>query len=402
MSRIETMYEYYGLQAVMPTFAAFRDEAELAAYEEGRRRLFVDKLHLPPRIFAGARILQYGPDTGEDALVYARWGGKLTLVEPNPRALPIVREYFSRFSLEAQLEALEPNTVEGYAAERGFDFVDAEGFIETVRPASTWLERFRSHLKDDGIFVINFYETTGAFVELCTKALYRAGRALRPAEPDVAVASALYRAKWDAVPHTRAFESWVMDVLENPWVRREFTLSAPDFCEGAARHGFELYSSWPVYREPLDVYWHKKNPDYAELRAASRGHLRRSTLSFLTGKKLYVVDDDAARFAAPLRRLERLGAQVDRLAGDYDAARCSDVAHELLVLHGEISSVRTFSDPAVRAEALGLLVSLARAFESAAVADWDGLIRLTSTDQVFVGNWGMPCHLAAFRRLPDL
>jgi hypothetical protein len=400
MNRVETMYEYYRLQDVMPTFADFRDEAGLRSYEEARRRLLLDKLFVPLQFFRKAEVLQYGPDTGEDALVYARWGARLTLVEPNPRALPIIREYFSRFGLESHLSAIEQTTVEAFAAERRFDLIDAEGFIETVQPTSMWLERFSRHLKNDGFFLINFYETTGAFVELCTKALYRAGRVLRPQDSEREVARELFWTKWDAIPHTRAFESWVMDVLENPWVFRAFTLDAARFCDEAAEHGFELYSSWPMYREPLEVYWHKRIPDYAALREQGRRHIKRSKLSFLTGKKLYLVDDDSAAIDASIERLGALGVRVDRLAAAYDPQQCAEAAVELRGVRREVAALRTFSDPPVRAEALELLDALARGFDAASGGDWIGLCSLTNTDQVFIRNWGMPCHLAVFRRLP--
>jgi hypothetical protein len=395
---MESMYQYYERQAVLPTFADFRDEAALSGYERARRRLFLDKLFVPPRFFSGADVLQYGPDSGEDALVFARWGATLTLVEPNPRACEVVQTYFARFNLESRLEDLVKSDVEGYKSNRRFDFIDAEGFIYTVRPISVWLSRFHEYLVEDGLFLITYYETTGAFIELCTKAFYRAARALNPASSPVEAAESLYRSKWASIPHTRAFESWVMDIMENPFVRRRFFLTATKLCEEAAKHGFELYSSWPTYHDALQIYWHKHYPEYADLREMSRRHIARSVLSFLTGQMLYFVDDDFARIAELSDRLDRAGEAVDHLAGDYDARICSDAAEMLEGIHAMVARLRTRAEEARRAEALDLLESLGRAFRLAAAGDLKGLCSLTNSDAAFIRNWGLPSHPVVFRR----
>ena len=174
---VETMYRYYERQAILPTFANLADRTDFGAYESARRRLFIEKLHVPPRIFRSAEVLQYGPDTGEDALVFAHWGARLTVVEPNAAAIDVLRRYFSQFGLDQHLSAVVNTDLESYRADREFDFIDAEGFIYTIQPVSRWLECFRTQLKDDGLFLITANEATGLLVELCTKALYRAGTA---------------------------------------------------------------------------------------------------------------------------------------------------------------------------------------------------------------------------------
>ena len=38
-------------------------------------------MSVPPALFRGADVLEFGPDSGENAVVFARWGARLTLVE---------------------------------------------------------------------------------------------------------------------------------------------------------------------------------------------------------------------------------------------------------------------------------------------------------------------------------
>jgi len=66
------LYQYYEAQAFLPTFANFTSQADLDAYEVGRRTLFAERLAIPLRLFRGARLLEFGPDSGENALVLRR------------------------------------------------------------------------------------------------------------------------------------------------------------------------------------------------------------------------------------------------------------------------------------------------------------------------------------------
>ena len=91
----ETLDKYYKKRGILPTHAGFTESEELVAYEMMRCNFFTSKLFLPPRMFYDTHVLEFGPDTGENALVFARWGAKMTLVEPNAVAKPHILEYFN-------------------------------------------------------------------------------------------------------------------------------------------------------------------------------------------------------------------------------------------------------------------------------------------------------------------
>ena len=59
---------------MLPTVGHFQEDTDLIAHEEHSRRLFLDKLKMPPQMFRGARLLEFGPDAGENSLVFALWG----------------------------------------------------------------------------------------------------------------------------------------------------------------------------------------------------------------------------------------------------------------------------------------------------------------------------------------
>src|ERR1700761_148655 len=234
----EKLFQYYADERFLPTFGNFRDAAQLTKYAEARRIVFTEKLMLPIQIFRGANVLEYGPDSGENALVFALWGADMSLAEPNLRAHAQIQEYFQRFALEDKLMILRSADIETFSAKQKYDVIDAEGFIYTVQPASMWLAAFSRNLSLGGYAIVSYYETRGAFIELVLKAIHASCKALTSLEP-VAAAEKLYQAKWDSIPHPRPFASWVRDVLENPFVRLRYFLDAADLCRQANDHDLD-------------------------------------------------------------------------------------------------------------------------------------------------------------------
>lgn len=393
----DKLFNYYERQDVLPTFGNFKSAAELAAYASQRRELFSDKLVLPPRLFRDAEVLEFGPDSGENALAFAGWGANMTLAEPNRHAHPKIHAYFAHFGLTERLRALALSDVEGFRSDRRFDIIDAEGFIYTVQPTETWLGIFHRLLNPDGYAVVSYYERYGGFFELALKAIHAAGKALT-GRPALETAKLLFDAKWNSIPHTRSFESWLMDVLENPFVRHRYFLDAAALCRAADGLGFDVHSAWPSYRDSLDVYWHKKVlPGEEKLRRATR-HLGRSRLSFLGGRKLYLVGN-ADTVDAISASIEALVLDVDRLVDAPFGDSLPRVIASLAALREAIGATEILADEAADIEAItATLDSFHRIFSAIGQRDVATLTALTQSDPAFINTWGQPAHFLVIRK----
>ncbi|WP_439366833.1 class I SAM-dependent methyltransferase [Bradyrhizobium sp. DASA03005] len=393
----EKLFNYYERQDVLPTFGNFKSAAELDAYASQRRELFSDKLVLPPRLFRDAEVLEFGPDSGENALVFAGWGANMTLAEPNRHAHPKIEAYFAHFGLTERLRELALADVEGFRSERRYDIIDAEGFIYTVQPTENWLGVFHRLLNPDGFAIVSYYERYGGFFELALKAIHAAGKALS-GRPALETARSLFEAKWNSIPHTRSFESWLMDVLENPFVRHRYFLDATALCTAAHAQGFDIHSAWPAYRDSLDVYWHKKvlSPD-EKLRRAAR-HLDRSRLSFLGGRKLYLVGKaDAA--AAISASIETLVLDVDAMIDDPFGESLPRAVANLASLREAIRTTDILADDASDIETIvATLDSFHRIFGAIGRRDASAVAALTQTDPAFINTWGQPAHFLVMRK----
>lgn len=393
----DKLFNYYERQDVLPTFGNFKSAAELAAYASQRRELFSDKLVLPPRLFRDAEVLEFGPDSGENALAFAGWGANMTLAEPNRHAHPKIQAYFAHFGLTERLRALALSDVEGFRSDRRFDIIDAEGFIYTVQPTETWLGIFHRLLNPDGYAVVSYYERYGGFFELALKAIHAAGKALT-GRPALETAKLLFDAKWNSIPHTRSFESWLMDVLENPFVRHRYFLDAAALCRAADGLGFDVHSAWPSYRDSLDVYWHKKVlPGEEKLRRATR-HLGRSRLSFLGGRKLYLVGN-AEAVDAISASIEALVLDVDRLVDAPFGDSLPRVIASLAALRETIGATEILADEAADIEAItATLDSFHRIFSAIGQRNVATLTALTQSDPAFINIWGQPAHFLVIRK----
>lgn len=397
-NNISKLHLYYQQRGLLPTYARLVCEEDLDKYQAGRENLFWDKLRIPPQLFQGASLIEFGPDSGENALVFAKWGALLTLVEPNPRSWPCIEDYFRKFGLNGNFKSLEKVDLESYKASKKFSFIDAEGFIYTIRPESIWISLFDKILEDNGLFIISYCESFGSMFELMLKLIYSRARQITALESRD-IAWRLFETKWNSIPHTRSFDSWLMDVLENPFVRLKYFFSAGPLCTQLAQSGFSLYSSWPNYVDMLDVYWHKKESSPDEKLAQNLDFISRSSLSFIFGKKLFFASESSDDVEVLNSLLWEIVSLIDRSIDDFDADSIENGIRLLnrvrdLIVNRPVIANSSQSKQGV----FHVIDSINAIFKLLVVGDANSLISFCNSDGVFIKSWGLPAHFAVFRR----
>lgn len=392
------LFEYYEKQNFLPTFANLVDEAALGRHERTRRRLFNDHLYLPVALFRGADVVEFGPDSGENSLAFAKWGARLTLVEPHQASHATINSYFDRFGLRGQLSSIEMVDVENYRSERQFDFIDAEGFISTIQPTEKWLSIFNGLLKEEGIFVITFCGRLSAFFDLLWKATYsRVGDHLSARNEETAWA--LFEPKWMSVPHARSFGAWVKDMLENPFIRRTPYMMDPlQLCADAAKRGFQLYSSWPTYRDALDVYWHKSAGPDRHLTGLT-SHIYKSSLSGFFGRKFFLADNDSHAHELVWKAIEDLVAAVDRLIDAHDDQAFDTCDRALTHIRDTIKKGAVIANKESDiSDALDVLEASQKLLRALRRKDVASATELCRNNAALIAFWGQPQHFVAFQK----
>ena len=402
------MYEYYRKQSILPTHGSFKSISDLNAYELERRDLFMDKLFLPPRLFQGSRLIEFGPDAGENSLVFARWGASCKLIEPNSKAHSVIKEYFKQFKLEHKLIGLECSDIKTFSEsmpsenirsdtalryQKGFDFIDAEGFIYTVKPESLWIDLFARIIKDDGFMILFYCETFGNFMELMLKVIHSRVCKLTGMNA-IDAARKLFTAKWNSIPHKRPMESWVMDVLENPFVRLHYFLELQSLCKQMHDAGFYLYSSWPPYKDGLNVHWFKKTLKAEEQLRLQTEFIARSRLSHMFGRKHFLLHYDPALEET----ISSLLTLTDSLIDNFDNNRAMQCEEYLSKLTKTINSNEVLSEEQGTTKTLQTIRSMQHILHLLAASAVDDVITFCNNDQAFIQSWGMPSHFAVFRK----
>jgi hypothetical protein len=390
-----SLFEYYRDQSILPTYGQFKWVSDLDRYRRERTRFFTQRLYLPPSTFRGGRLIEFGPDSGENALVFAGWGASCFLVEPNKRAHPFLLNHFRDFNLSDKLEGVSDSDVTGFlvsAEQEGkFDVLDAEGFIYTVRPERPWMELFARLLKPGGISILSYMEMSGSFFELLLRAIQ--AHACRVTGWDAnRTARHLFTAKWNSIPHTRSFESWVMDVLENPFVRLPFLFDPLDLCEMMASSGFSLYSSWPLYRNPLEVGWHKKEVSINAQMASMKTFLEMNSMSLFFGGPFFSIRP------APVSCIKKAVERVDALIDTIDYTCVMELKRCLEEMQRWLGGGDFYTHPLDLQKAMVSLESVRHILDLLVAGDISSLERFCNSDLGFIGMWGMPVHFSVFEK----
>jgi SAM-dependent methyltransferase len=394
---VNSLHAYYAAQGVSVSYRNLQSDAELAAHAAWREALYSEMLGLPPAFFRGLHVGEFGPDTGENALCFARWGARLTLAEPNAKAHAVIRAYFNRFRLDSQLLALSDATLETIDAGVRFDFINAEGFVGSIRPPELWLAAVDRLLAPQGLFLVSYFERSGAWMEQVANALARV-LAHRTGLELAAAAEAVVGAKWRRIAHTRPFAAWFMDVVENPFARRAYQFDAGELLSLAAERGFRLHSSVPQYRDPLWIGWYKKSLPAAELLGRARTFIRRSRMGHVLGHQCFWAGDEAA-LASIDRAIDESLRLLDLAIenpGSADAAAISASIRSLVkALHRR--GPGWMADRPLEGAVTGI-EGLADSFAQLGKGNMEAAQKYATGDGWFLGTWGTPVHFAVFRR----
>ncbi len=394
---VEKMYEYYAAQNIQPTYADFSGDAELSNYARLRKDVFA-RLGLPPVIFKGNTVLEFGPDTGENSLVFAQWGAKLTLVEPNLAAHPYIRRYFAKFGIEAALDDIVPASLLDFKPTRQYGVIDAEGFIYTVKPTSAWIAKAAECLEMDGFFVITYNELYGGFMELLLKAIYSSVIRNKAYPAGVDSAKQAFQPKWDSIPHTRKIESWFMDVIVNPFVRKQYFIDPVALLNDANAGGFRLHSAWPNYRDALAIEWIKAAYSEETETKAAIAFVEQNRFSHFLGKRCFLPQQSAELNA----NLTPLVDIVDALIDASSASACKQAQGHLdaiLTIVDNSAGVASEQDLQHARATLKMIRTIFKLIETDAA---DKLIDFCRTDTTFISTWGMPNHHAVLQKTRDV
>ena len=162
---------YYQSLGLHPDAVAVEDPAVFARHARLRQHLYQNLLHIPFGLLAGAEILDVGCGMGENALVLARQGARLTLVDQDPTIATRLHVLFRDFGVAGNLRELIIGDIQSLSFDRRFALATAEGFVATLPDRDAVIERICAVLVPGGIAVTSYPDRFGSFFEFVKKAV---------------------------------------------------------------------------------------------------------------------------------------------------------------------------------------------------------------------------------------
>lgn len=288
MSRI-SQAQYYKQQHFNPTAFAIERDTVFNGHFLKRMNLYAHKLQIPQGFWRGKHVLEVGCSSGENAIVLASLGASFSFIDPLESSLERLRRLFEQRALSSAIRTCATAMIQDVTLSEEYDAIIAEGFLYTLPERKKVINAFLRALKPYGVLFISTLDPIGCFAEFFKKAVFvSCCRQIRAAtlEARLTIAAELFKEDYQAIPHSRPFESWVKDNFLNPTFDIRSLWGIKQIIEDTRVSRLRVYSSWPRLVHALDMAWYKKVDSYeAEMRKVLDAYTRRATC-FFHGKTL--------------------------------------------------------------------------------------------------------------------
>jgi SAM-dependent methyltransferase len=258
----KSLLEYYQQNSFNPVPIPLEDRAAWELHFAKRHNLYERHLGIPFSLLPNCSVLEFGCNSGENALVLACVGANLTLVEPNDQVLPQLKALFQKFGVTERIAALVPEGIDTFESDKIYDIVLAEGFLFTLPNRDAMVQKICRMLKPGGLAVISFNDRYGCLLEMTRRmVLWRAyqiqGIGNVHSQASLYLAEKLYGEDFSQLKASRSFEAWWKDTLINPFLASAYHWSYPELIPLMEKSGCEFYASSPKWTSIDRFTWYK-------------------------------------------------------------------------------------------------------------------------------------------------
>ncbi|HXD87619.1 MAG TPA: methyltransferase domain-containing protein [Urbifossiella sp.] len=388
-----SVLSYYQQNRFNPVLIPVEQESVWASHRAKRRNLYERHLRIPLSLLKGRRVLEFGPSSGENALVLALHGARLTLVEPNEQVFPRLYDLFDKFGMRKQLDGIVRAGIGDFQSDELYDFVIAEGFLYTIPERDALLQRM-TRLIAPGMFgVVSSNDFHGGLMELLRRAiLYRACRLAGIADEHSAegltLARRLFLADFGKLNTSRTFDAWWKDNLVNPFYVTECLWSFPTLFRILDEANCAVHGCSPDWMTADHHEWYKNVPSRAVRGERIARNWKENFCYVLTGQK----PSRYRQHAADDGVVEAVGWLAGALSDIGRSPRDPDRAPEYpRALDWFLSEQDDPQARQVNVELKALIAALG-------AADLEELVRAHAESGTLRSLWGTPYHYLSFIR----
>lgn len=385
----ESLLSYYQQNNFNPVPIALDTPSAWQTHLARRRNLYERHLGIPMSLLRERSVIEFGCNSGENALVLASVGANLTLVEPNEQVWPRLRTLFGHYGLEDRIMALSADDIRQFRSDSLYDLVIAEGFLYTLPNRDELLQKLCKLLAPGGRAIISFNDRYGMLMEATKQMLLSRTCQLTGVDDALSNASLelarrLYGADYTRLNASRPFETWWKDTLVNPFVHSAYLWSYPELLALVEKEGAEFCSCSPQWVLMDRHTWYKNVLDRAQRQHQLLEDWSTALPFFLTGKR--PPDGSGSASSKVIRAVSDLVAQIS----EYTDRACSIES----ILYPP--ALDQFLSRSGHAELRDFNSELKQLFEAVQSDSVDSLIATYHDTKSIRGLWGAPYHYLCF------
>ena len=264
-----SLLKHYISKKLNPVPIKFKTKKDLLNHFQKRKNLLQNHLKIPELALNNSEYLEFGCNGGENACFFAKNGANIHLVEPNKSIHKLIYKNFKKINCSKSLKKVIDSDVSKFYTKKKFDFVVAEGFLNTLEKRNKLFLKLTKFMKKKSILILNYDDIFGGIFELlksyilltlCEKLNYD-----RYSENSLTLAKKLFENEFKKINTSRSFYAWWLDQLVNPYASKTWSIN--DLIRLADKNKLTLYSTSPVFFDGDNLKWYK---DISNYRSASK------------------------------------------------------------------------------------------------------------------------------------
>jgi SAM-dependent methyltransferase len=242
--------DFYSKHGIIPTR---QDISNLRRHCDRRQALY-RHLGLPPGVFHGASVLEFGPGSGHNAVGTGRLGPRrYLLVDGNPPSLASTNRLLRHHCPGLKFE-LKHSSIMAFRSDEKFDVVLCEAVIPTQKNPPAFFRHVARFVRPGGVFVYTCMDAISLLADMLRRWLaWNLVRNVQDFDAKVARLVEFFQPDIAALPGmSRRPEDWVIDQILHPWTGPLFSI--PESLGALGARGTVLGSS---PRFLTDWRWYK-------------------------------------------------------------------------------------------------------------------------------------------------
>lgn len=388
--------KYYNSIGLNPTGVDIVDDKVISQIRKNRINLLSQTLKLPLSVLGKLEILEFGPSSGDNAIILAREGTKFYFCEPLDYLVEQLKKNFASHGLTDQIIGIDVKGVEDFSHNKKYPIVIAEGFVHFLDDTNGSCEKMLNYVEDEGLLLISIVSAPGTFIEYFKRFFIKLVSFKAQEEDELQIAKGIFKDEFDKINHSRSFDQWAFDTISNPLYKPSNFTDLIDLLESLPKN-ILLHSSWPNVDSPDTFRWHKNIESNESFRKHSIEGYTKRFHHYITGEVF-------SNGRAPLMdvkegtRLRELYLEFINGIEEFIENKNNDIS--LLVL--KINEITNFLGTVPEAKSLSLLMSDVKKLLEETFSANESNIRfyseLWSGCQELHSRWGTPGHYYVFRK----